>query len=260
MPRKGFFTQCVCILLEKEVPLSEIESALSHLEVARRDVQTGSSWMSSDSLIIPFRPEVNGFMILDVVGQKWPDHMGDPKKVPELFAAWLMGHFGPSAFPGGLQRAVEQSWGWKDAGRVVTKHGAFIRILTSYVIGATDNTPTIPQDYDALDELQFLTDAAVRLLQLPSALCYFNPSGEVLATKERAISLLDRCQQADQPPLPLWLNVRLFNIDSNWSIMDTVGLEQLDLFVLCVDSDRFTRRVSSEHAERALRVRMLSNG
>ncbi|MDJ0847938.1 MAG: hypothetical protein QNK04_06055 [Myxococcota bacterium] len=38
--------------------------------------------------------------------------MGDPQREPLLMGAWSMGHFGPFAYPGGLERAAQQCWGW----------------------------------------------------------------------------------------------------------------------------------------------------
>src|SRR5262249_44266962 len=54
-------------------------------------------------------------------------------------------------------------------------------------------------------------------------------------------------------PLDLWCNVRLFNADADWSLMDTVGNHQLDLPDVeacftrgydCGQADRFLRNVS----------------
>lgn len=230
MPHKGLFTQCACILLESEVPLAEIESRLAHLKIVKRVEKSTVPWiLGGPSLTVAFRPEVNGYLAVDIVGHKWPDHMGDPKKEPELFGAWMMGHFGPFAYPDALERAVEQSWSWEDAGGTVAKHAAFIRLRMSYVFGGNDDAPILPAGYNPVEELEFITDAVHRLLGLPSSLCYFNPNGEVLRTSEGFASLRELCRGVNQPPLLLWSNIRLFNIDSQWSLMDTVGLGQLDL-------------------------------
>jgi hypothetical protein len=95
---KGFWTQGIAILLDSAVSLDEIEPLLGDFEIVRR-VATGDSWeMGGDSLLIAFRPEVNGFVALDVVNRPWPDTMGDPENEITLFGAWSMGYFGPLTF------------------------------------------------------------------------------------------------------------------------------------------------------------------
>lgn len=229
--RKGFFTQCMCILLERPVSLAEMESRLGDFRVVTRIENPDSPWMfAGPSLVVEFDPEVNGHMSVDVVDQRWPDHMGDTQEEHFLFGAWATGQFGPSTYPGGLERATQQAWTWEGAADAVNRHTAFVRLRTSYVFGAPEDAETIPQDYDAADELEFMTDAVASLLSLPGALCYFNPNGEVLHSPATYHELLQLCRNAGQPPLSLWSNIRLYSIDNDWSVMDTVGLGQLDLY------------------------------
>ncbi len=90
---KGMYTQGVCILLDRAAPLEEVEAALSGADIrARHDAAT--SWaFGGPTLIVAYRPESNGFVAVDTVSERWPDHMGDPKKEPTIFGAWSMGHF-----------------------------------------------------------------------------------------------------------------------------------------------------------------------
>ena len=107
MPQKGTFTQCVCVLLNREVTIDQIEESLSEFQMQGRHESVSSWHFSGPSVTLPFRPEVNGYVAVDVVNHRWPDHMGDPKSESELFGAWGTGNFGPFAWPGGLKRAAQ---------------------------------------------------------------------------------------------------------------------------------------------------------
>jgi len=226
---KGMFTQGMCVLLEQPVPLDAIEAALSDYEFRAKKESTSSWEFGGPTVVVNYREEVNGLVAIDIVDQPWPDHMGDDQTETTLFAAWSMGNFGPFAWPGGLERAGQQSWTWEGGKTIAEQHRAFIRIRVSYAFGAEENDPVVPADYDSLPELQFITKLASSLLALPGALCYFNPSGEVLRDEDGLRESLNFSWNNDLPPLDVWSNMRLFNIDPEWSLMDTVGNSQLDI-------------------------------
>jgi hypothetical protein len=225
---KGFFTQGVCALLSRPATLDEIEPLLREFQIVGRIDDAATPDLGGPSFTVAFRPEVNGYLTVDCQDRPWPDHMGDPQREPMLFGAWSMGHFGPLAFPGNLQRAAEQSWGWDRAKAVPGQHRAFVRVRSSYLFGASDDAKVFPPDYDPLAELLFVTRVARALLRLPSALAYFNPNGETLHTADTIDDSLDFHAQRGLPPLDVWGNVRLFNPDNGWLLMDTVGMGQLD--------------------------------
>ncbi len=232
MPHKGFYTQGLAILLRHAVPLKAIEKRLYDFRIVKR-VEGSTSWpISGPSVVVAYRPDVNGYVSIDVVDQRWPDHMGDPKTEPEVFAAWSMGHFGPAAWPGGLERACQHSWGWPGGRSIPLQHQAFIRIRSSYAFGADDNTPVMPEDYKPLPGLDFVTRLASALVRLPAALCYFNPNGECVKSVSGLLEPLCLPASAKQMPLDIWSNVRFFKIQEvkpEWSLMDTVGMSQLDV-------------------------------
>jgi hypothetical protein len=99
-----------------------------------------------------------------------------------------------------------------------------------------------------------VTELARRLLGLDGALCYFNPNGEVLRNAIGMHESLAFARENDLPPFDLWTNVRLFNTDDGWLVMDTVGNGQLDLPDIeacfhrdaceCSDIDVFLRNIS----------------
>ena len=154
-----------------------------------------------------------------------------------------MGWFGPFIHSGTLRRAVAQAHAWPDAARVVNRHRAFVRIKSTYAIGAPPEASIMPSDYSGLAELRFLTDVARRVLQIPGSLCYFNPNGESLHTAAALDDLLAYHAARDLLPLEVWSNARLFNIDDaeGWSMVDTIGMDQLDVVdhEACFLSDRF---------------------
>src|SRR5437764_13162077 len=110
--RKGFFTQSGSVLFSKPISLDEIAPLLSGFEIAKRKEEVKEPHLGGPALIMAYRPEVNGYVSVDVRNWKWPDDMGDPKSELVLFAAWSMGHYGPFTFPESLLRAKQQLWLW----------------------------------------------------------------------------------------------------------------------------------------------------
>ena len=161
---------------------------------------------------------------------KW----GIPMNLPSDSVAWSLGQFGPLTFPGCLERAAEQSWGWEDGADKPEEHRAHLRFLISYVLGMEDpedddeDVPLVPEEYDALHELEFVMKAVTAALEMPEAICYFNPGGEVLRDGDGLRQGLNYAWNHDLPPLDMWTNVRLFRATEQWSLMDTVGCGQFD--------------------------------
>ncbi|MFF0826298.1 DUF4261 domain-containing protein [Brevibacillus sp. NPDC003359] len=228
---KGMYSQGVAVLLSTAVPIHKIADMLKDQFEIANVMETFDQWVfSGPSLLIPYRPEVNGYIQVDVVDKPWPDSMGDPAEDTMLFGAWSMGFFGPFTFSDSLERAVQQSWGFPEGRQVASEHKAFIRIRSSFVLGeANDQAPILPEDYEALPELMTVTAISESLLKMPEALCFFNPNGECLASAELMQELNQRYEQIQLLPLELWSNVRLFNLPEGWLLMDTVGMQQLDV-------------------------------
>jgi hypothetical protein len=227
MPKR-WFTQSACILLAKATSLDEIIPLLSAFNIVGRHDEVTDIHLGGPRLILSFRPEVNGYVQVNVRNIKWPDHMGDPKIEPMLMGAWAMGHYGPFTFPGSLARAREQLWGWPGGKDVADRHEAVIQICTSYIFGCDKEFRFMSADYDALPEIQFVTRIALALLKHPDALAYFNPNAEVLTSEKLLRESLEHYEQQKVPPLNIWAGVRLLNPKNGWLIMDTMGMEQLD--------------------------------
>ncbi len=229
MPR-GYFTQSAMILFDRTPSIDEIAISVRHLEPRQRELGDSTVWMNaSTDLLVAFRPEVHGELAIDVVGETWPDAMGDPQNEADVFGAWSTGAFGPLVYPGNLERAAQQCVSIEDAPKLVDRHRAFVRLRTTYVIGGGDKAKVIPEDHDPLQESLVLLSAARPMLELKGALVYFDPNGEVLATREEMDSALEHAESAKVPPLDLLTQVRFFRVDQNWSIMDTVGMDRFFL-------------------------------
>ena len=226
---KGIYSQCLCVLTTCEIPITEIGKALQAYDVlGYPDHSREVPWQfSGPSLVASYRPDVNGKVVVDSVSLPWPDGMGDPQTDVTTFGAWSMGHFGPFTYPGGLRRAGQHSWHWEPGQTIAAGHTGFVRLRSSYVIGGGE-AKCLPQGYDPVGELNFLTGMAKAILKMPGASCYFNPNGEVLRNLQAFPELLDGCL-ADILPLPAWCNVRFFNLEGGWFLMDTVGNGQLDV-------------------------------
>lgn len=231
---KGIFTASAVVLAESAPTLDAIEAALPEVEVkARHGTPSDNVWMGGPSLLVAMRPEVNGFVTIDVVDRPWPDTMGDPTTDIDLFGAWSLGAFGPFVFPGNLTRARAFALRFAEAKRAVEKHGALVRVRASYVLGAPDDAPALPSDYDPLEELRFVTDLARSLLDVPGALAYFDPNGEVLLDAASLARSLEHHRESELPPFDVWSTIRFFPLEEGpepkWVAMDTIGMEQLDI-------------------------------
>ena len=236
MPHKGFFTQGAIVLTERPLAADVVDQALAPFHVVKRSPAEGEkNWIGGyPNWVIAWRPEVNGAVTVDVVDAPWPDNMGDPKSPggQSLFAAWSMGFMGPMTWPGNLLRATQyaEAFGDKAAAAASKRHAAFVRVRSTYVLGAGDDAKVMPEDYAARPELEFVTSVAAALAAAPGALCYFNPGGETLLTFTELSRTLDESRSNNLPPLPVWSANRLVKLEDapGWLFADVVGMEQLD--------------------------------
>ena len=227
---KGFFTQSAMVLLEHPIDVEALAECLKDFDIGSPVERGPDSWMGGAGVVLAMRPEVNGAVIVDLVDRPWPDHLGDVKEDMDLFSAWSMGWFGPFTYPNNLAQAQAMSFSWNEGREVSARHRAFVRIKSSYTLGAVaPDAPVMPPDYAALPELRYVTDVARAVLQAPGALAYFNPNGEVLRSPSGLDEDIAWHRERELLPLPIWTNVRLFKLTDGWSLMDTVGMEQLDV-------------------------------
>jgi hypothetical protein len=240
---RGLFTQTLCVLLKSEVTLDEIAKALAQFTPKRQNPSVEGWEFSGPSLILDVPDIDDGYVVVDSVARPWPDDMGIEQQDSALFQAWDAGQFGPFTFPGSLDRASEQSWGWPDGESVPKLCVGFIRIRLCYVIDEDEggDDPNLPEEFEPLKELESLTRICFLLLQLPEAICYFNPGGEVLRDRESFKESQSLCEEHSIPTIDLWSNVRLFRFENDWAMMDTVGNSQLGLpdIEACFDAQAY---------------------
>src|SRR6187397_1692489 len=114
---KGFFTQGAVVLTDGPIAIDAINRALAPFKVARfTPAEARPGWMGGQpTWLVPYRPDVNGYVLVEAFGVPWPDQMGDPKGAGGtadpmgevmLFGAWSMGIMGPHTYPGNLTRAM----------------------------------------------------------------------------------------------------------------------------------------------------------
>lgn len=235
MPR-GLFTQSAAVLFTEVPHIEQIESALSSLgPITRRDTQPG--WISGGAELL-FAFGESGHVHVDLVASPWPDALGRNSKDSDLIAAYAMGAFGPLAHPGGLGRAAEHAFDVSSAEVVTREHRAFVRLRTSYLVGAGEKSALLPDGWSAIAELSAMLRLVPPILDLEGAAAYFDPNAELLLSPDAFRSLL--AEGDDDPPLELFTHVRRFQLDHRWSVMDTVGMERFFLpdFELLVESER----------------------
>jgi hypothetical protein len=227
---KGFFSQGFCFLTDGQTRVGDIASVLRRHDFSIvKEVAGQSEWaFGGPGLVVSYRPEVNGYVEVDLVGGRWPDTMGNPTTDLEVFGAWSMGYFGPFAYPGGLERAIQHARAWDGANIIGEDHRGFIRLRLSYNFGLPD-APVFSGDCDPTSELRFLSQLALAILEVPGVRCYFNPNGEVLLDQNRFGRLWVAALAQQQLPFPLWMNIRYFNLSDSLGFMDTVGNGQMDV-------------------------------
>jgi hypothetical protein len=255
-----FYTHTATVLFARAPTLAAVGGVLPASE--RRIVRPSAEapWFGQEDRLVTIDPAHNGRLAIDVVAAPWPDGMGDPKRDPHLFGAWAMGAFGAQTFPGALERACQQAWGDREAAAVARDHAAFVRLRTTYAIGASDDAPVVPDGQSDETDLGAITAHALRVLTLDHALAYFDPEGEVLLSGDRLAFLLDVAVEEKRFPIDVHTNVRLFRVDETQSLFDSVGMERFDLPDLEVpfandaidenDVARFVRNVCLYHFDR----------
>ncbi|HUQ02446.1 MAG TPA: DUF4261 domain-containing protein [Kofleriaceae bacterium] len=187
---KGPSTARAILLFENTPSLEAIVNALRRsFDVVRTD--------EAPVALVAYRPEVNGHVLAEVRAARWPDDTG------------------------ALERAAMMSSLCPDAAPAAEQHRAFVTLRP--------DAPVMPDDHDALHELRFITSVARAVLDVPGALAYFNPDGEVLCNTSTFDDYLTFQSRHGQVPIDLWSNVRLIGReeDADWVAMDTIGMAQL---------------------------------
>ncbi len=226
------FVQTMVLLLKSAPTLDEIEAVLKdHPVIARMEEGMDSLDICGPAVVMDYHKLDGGKFVVDVVDKPWPDSLDYDNSESPVHQAWLAGHFGAYLLPESLERAKEQCWRWPEAKEAVEEATAFLRLRTTFLLDSKtepNEDNWIPADFDPAAELELLNEVIAELLELPQVIGYFNPQGEVLRDKELFLETAEICRENEIPPLDLWSNVRLYRIDDDWVMMDTVGNCQLE--------------------------------
>jgi hypothetical protein len=223
------FTQCTAVLFDRPPPLEGLEKALGNWTIAgpQRAAPGEDGWVASGPGFVLALAK-GGKVVVDAVDRAWPDNPSSAD--PGVLAAWRGGIFGPSASPGALARARQQSWSWVGGAAAADRHRAFVRLRTWV---ALTEGGALPKGHDPAHELTTLGELAGDLLQLPGASAFFLPGGEALRSREQVEAVRRQKAGLGPPPLELWTNTRAMGLGEHgglrWVLIDVVGMGQLRL-------------------------------
>lgn len=216
-------SQAVCVLFERAPESEAVFGAVQDQAAWQRrpafDDGTGTGWMlAGPSLRAPL--DGGPAVIVDVVARPWPDQ---PEEFDDsrLRERWREAHFGPFSYPGGLVRAAHLSGEAGESG-LVGRARAFVRLRTCPALG---DGPA-----PGAAELDILTNLGAMILELPGALAWYAPGGELLLTRDQLGPLLRLHSDGGPRPLPAWVSARPFaRLAERPSLVvaDTVGAMQL---------------------------------
>jgi hypothetical protein len=225
------FVETMVLLLRSAPTLDEIKSVLGDFKINKVRNQGIDTWEHcGPALFLEYREEYFGQYVIDIVDRPWPDELDYDKPDTKLHKAWREGCFGISTCPGALERAAEQSWVWPEGREQIKQAKAFLRVRTTFMLDRDEEFEEddwIPEDYDAPEELMEIHTIVSALFNLPQVICYFNPQGEVLRDAKSFEEADDLYYDNELPALELWCNVRLFRVNEEWTMMDTVGNSQI---------------------------------
>lgn len=225
------FVETMVMLLKSVPTLEEIQSVLGEFKINKVRKEGNDTWEHcGPAIFLEYREEYFGQYVIDIVDRPWPDDLDWDKPDSKLHKAWQEGCFGITTCPGALERASQQSWVWPEGREAVKEAKAFLRIRTTFMLDRDEefeDDDWIPSDYYPPEELMEIHWVVLALFKLPQAICYFNPQGEVLRNEESFDEADELYYDNELPALELWCNVRLFRVDDQWTMMDTVGNSQI---------------------------------
>ncbi len=221
------YTQGVMILLKESLEIADLKKHLSGFKIVAQK-PASESWLDSGpGLAVEMARGSRGQVVIDLVEQRWPDTDSDPA----VAAARKSGLFGPVEAEETLHRACAFCPAtWPEGPSVANSHQAFLRLRVTYVKASGAPMDGLPDDYSEVRECEALLGVVEALLEHPAALCYFNPTGELIASKEFLSQVCESLHQASQPAINALSNRRMRTLEgSDWHLIDLVGMSQLDL-------------------------------
>lgn len=160
---------------------------------------------------------------VDLQPVPWPDDHGAKSGDAPTIVAATVGALGRKAAPGGLERACQHAYHWKEAQVAVAGHSAFIALR---MCGQMFN-PAGTALSGAAEQLGWMIEAAGRLMNLPGAVAFFNPAAEILQPPDRLAHCISQPMEL-LPYMEALLSSRRWIVEG-WDFFDTTGMQQLGL-------------------------------
>jgi hypothetical protein len=250
------FVETMVLLLKSAPTIDELKAVLGEFTINKVREEGDDTWEHcGPAIFLEYREECFGQYVIDIVDRPWPDELDYDKPDSKLHRAWREGCFGISTCPGALDRAKEQAWIWPEGREAIKEAKAFLRVRTTFMLDRDEefeDDDWIPCDYYAPEELMEMHWVILALFKLPQVICYFNPQGEVLRDEASFDETDELYYDNELPALELWSNARLFRVDEQWTLMDTVGNSQLG--VPDIEAIFFSEAYSPVDVEQLLRL------
>ncbi|MBE7498127.1 MAG: DUF4261 domain-containing protein [Verrucomicrobiaceae bacterium] len=229
-----FFSQCVAVLVSEAPGLAELRLILEREGYTIKADEDVSQWPEMQGAGLTLATDfANGASCwVDICEFPWPDNLGVTEPPTLVTGAHMMGAFGPFSHPGAFERAL-QAPGYDAVAQEARKHRAFVRFRVSYLIPASGESAEArfasAENANRAEEIGWLLRAAASLRGMPTALAYFNPASEMLLSMQGLAGIISFAFEHKTYPVEAVCRVRGCKVDEEWSLVDSIGMEQLGL-------------------------------
>lgn len=226
-----FFSQGITILCSQAPDLGALRLLLERHGYVITAMEESSEWpeMQGPCLTLNADSDNKATCWVDICDFPWPDDLGTTGEPTQVTTAHAMGAFGPFAYPGALERAMQVP-GYEEATNPARSHRAFVRMrIIRLPLGSDESPDEMMGDPDPLRELPFLIQLAAKVGELPEAGVFFNPNSELLLTFARIHHILSVADEQKTFPLEPFCRYRGCRVDETWSVVDSIGMAQLGL-------------------------------
>ena len=229
-----FFSQCIAVLCSEAPGLAELRLILEREGYTIKADEDVSGWpeMQGANLTLETGFDNGASCWVDICEFPWPDDLGVTGDPTLVTGAHMMGAFGPFAHPGAFERAL-QAPGYQSAAPDARHHRAFVRFRVSNLIPASEEaaeaTFASVENANPAWEIAYLLRVAAALRAMPMALAYFNPNSELLLSMRGLAGILTFAFEQKTYPVEAVCRVRGCQVDDEWSLVDSIGMEQAGL-------------------------------
>ena len=229
---KVHYTQVTALLFSDAPDLGRLCRLLQHHGYQIAEMEEATRWPEMKGPNLKLRTGGASFCQVDVCAFPWPDDMGSGGGSAAVSEAYAEGAFGLATQHGALERALQSPASW-DVSHEAPGHQAFVRVRMGRVLYGSAQARHLPAAESAaevMQELRFMLQVAGALAQVPGALAYFNPNGEVLMRCDVLVLLSSKSGEPQQGlPLDAFCSCRSGLMEGRWSWVDCLGLAQLGL-------------------------------